>query len=101
VKCGRRVHEISQWVRADRAGEGDTRCAWERSQGKIFDLEQMGEAAAFSGDELIRTTLQPFPLFVESALLFVMPHFLTVSRIHLTEKCSSAIAAPPKPERRA
>jgi hypothetical protein len=25
---------------------------------------------------------------VESASFFVMPHFLTVSRIHLTEKCS-------------
>jgi hypothetical protein len=29
---------------------------------------------------------------VESALLFVMPHFLTVSRIDLTEKCSRAVS---------
>jgi len=26
--------------------------------------------------------------FVESALLFGVPHFLTVNRIHFTEKCS-------------
>jgi hypothetical protein len=27
---------------------------------------------------------------VESALLFAVPHFFTVSRIHLTEKCFGA-----------
>jgi hypothetical protein len=31
---------------------------------------------------------------VESALFSALPHFLTASRIHLTEKCSSALGAP-------
>ena len=34
---------------------------------------------------------------VESALFVALPHFLTVSRIHLTEKCSSIA---PRPSRR-